>query len=104
MSKIRMLAFCLAVLLTTATCGFTASAQAKRPLVSQVVDEVQLVTLLGNTRAEVKPSNDRGPVADTLALEHMYLQLKRSPEQQQAVDELIDRLPDRWPDDRLGTW
>jgi subtilase family serine protease len=64
----------------------------KQPLITQPVDEKNLVTLVGNTRPEVIAANDRGPVADDLPLEHMYLQLKRSPAQQQAVDELIAQL------------
>ena len=69
-----------------------AQATSKQPLITQPIDEHNLVTLVGNTRAEVTPANDRGPVADDLPLEHMYLQLKRSPAQQQAVDELINQL------------
>jgi subtilase family serine protease len=66
----------------------------KRPLITQSIDENNLVRLAGNTRPEVRPANDRGPVADTLPMEHMYLQMKRSPEQQEAVQDLINRLHD----------
>jgi subtilase family serine protease len=60
----------------------------------QSIDENSVVTLQGSTRPEVCPANDRGRVADDLLMEHMYLQLKRSPEQQEGVQDLINRLPD----------
>jgi len=66
-----------------------------RPLVTQAVDENNLVTLRGNTRPEAVPGNDLGRVADDLQMEHMYLQLKRSPEQQQAAENLVNRLHDQ---------
>ena len=37
--------------------------------------------LTGNTRPEANPKNDRGPVSDSLDLEHILLQLQRSPEE-----------------------
>lgn len=71
-----------------------AQTTSKQPLITQPIDEQILVALRGNTRPEVTAANDRGRVADDLQLQHMYLQLKRSPAQQQAVDELINRLHD----------
>ncbi|HET7184318.1 MAG TPA: protease pro-enzyme activation domain-containing protein [Terriglobales bacterium] len=38
------------------------------------------------------PENDRGRVPDSLPLEHMLLQLKRSPEQEAALQQFIDEL------------
>ena len=38
-----------------------------------------LVTLRGNTRPEAKAANDRGRVSDGLTLNHMMLQLQRTP-------------------------
>jgi hypothetical protein len=58
------------------------------------VDESKLVTLSGNTRPEAKKQNDRGLVSDGLAMEHMLLQLKRSPEQERELRQLIDELTD----------
>ncbi len=37
---------------------------------------------------------DRGPVADDFPMEHMLLQLRRSPEQEQALQQLVDQLHD----------
>jgi subtilase family serine protease len=67
----------------------------KRPLITERVDEQKLITLAGNTRPEVKWAKDLGPVAEDLPLEHMYLQLKRAPEQQRALEELVARLHDQ---------
>jgi subtilase family serine protease len=63
-------------------------------LISQPINEQDLVTLAGNTRPEMTPANDRGPVADDLPLRHMYLQLKRSPEQESAATALVNQLHD----------
>jgi subtilase family serine protease len=63
-------------------------------LINQSVDESKLVTLGGNTPPEVKKQNDRGPVADSFPMEHMLLQLKRSPAQERELLQLIDELQD----------
>ncbi|MGO9272464.1 MAG: choice-of-anchor D domain-containing protein [Terriglobia bacterium] len=59
------------------------------------IDESVLVTLSGNTRPEAKAANDRGAVPDSFRLEHMMLQLRRTPQQEQAVEQFIDQLYDR---------
>jgi len=38
------------------------------------------------------PAHDRGAVPDDLMLEHMYLLLNRSPEQEQSAEELVNQL------------
>ena len=58
------------------------------------MDENKLVTLAGNTRPEATPENDAGAVPDDFSVDHMMLQLKRSPQQEQAVEKLIDELHD----------
>jgi subtilase family serine protease len=50
------------------------------------------VALEGNTHPEAQPANDRGAVANDFAMDHVLLQLKRSPEQEQALQQLIDEL------------
>ena len=59
-------------------------------LVTQNIDESRLVTLRGNTRPEAIAANDRGPVAEESRLEHLFLQLRRSAEQEQALEQYID--------------
>lgn len=53
-----------------------------------------LVTLRGNTRPEAVAKNDRGRVSDGLTLNHMMLQLQRTPEQEQAFQQFIEDLHD----------
>ena len=78
---------------------FAASAQsvhtAPRPLITQTINQASLVTLSGNTRSEANAANDRGRVDDGFAMNHMLLQLQRSPEQEQALERLIDSMHDR---------
>jgi subtilase family serine protease len=90
-SVILALSLALAALL-----GFAPAtrAQAVRQLVTQPIDERQSVELEGNTRPEANADNDRGPVADTLVLEHMQLLLQRPPETEAALTDLIERLHD----------
>ncbi len=59
------------------------------------IDESRLVTLTNNTRPEAIPANDLGRVPDEFPIEHMLLQLKRSPEQDAALDSFIAELNDR---------
>src|SRR5580658_2376588 len=61
---------------------------------SRVIDESDLVVLSHNTRPEATPSNDRGRVADSFALDHMLLQLKRSAESETALANYIQQLHD----------
>jgi hypothetical protein len=63
-----------------------------RVLVTQNVGEENRVTLQGNTRPEAKFENDRGPVADGFPMEHMLLQLRRSPEKGLELQQFIDEL------------
>jgi hypothetical protein len=73
--------------------GLMAQAQNSRGvLITQSVDESRLVTLAGNTRPEANKQNDRGLVADNLSMEHMLLQLKRSPAQERALLQYIEDL------------
>lgn len=69
------------------------AAQSHRmPRITGPIDETNLRTLAGNTRPEATVANDRGAVEDGFPMEHMLLQLQRSPEQEQAVRGLIDDL------------
>ncbi|MGO8794506.1 MAG: protease pro-enzyme activation domain-containing protein [Candidatus Sulfotelmatobacter sp.] len=64
-------------------------------LISQNVDESKLVTLAGNTRPEANKENDRGLVADDFLMEHMFLQLKRSPAQEQQLQQFVAQQEDK---------
>jgi subtilase family serine protease len=92
----------LVVLLTTAVlCSIASSAEvpttaaedSPRALITSPIDESQLVSLAGNTTAAALiPQNDRGPVADNLAFDHLLLLLKRAPETEARLEKLIDAM------------
>jgi subtilase family serine protease len=63
-----------------------------RPRMTQSINEMDRVALPGNTRPEARFANDRGPVSNNFTMEHMLLQLKRSPEQEAALQQFIDEL------------
>jgi hypothetical protein len=82
----------ISVALSSAACAQTVGAQ--RPLITQQVVESSLIQLLGNVRPEANVTNDRGRVPDSFPMEHMVLQLQRSPAQEQALRQLIEELHD----------
>ncbi len=84
----------LGLALVISLLSFAAPAGAA-PLIGQSVDENQLVTLAGSTRPEMTAANDRGPVSDTLQLQHIYMQLRRSPAQDAAAAALMEQLHTR---------
>src|SRR5216683_839955 len=63
-----------------------------RPRITESINEMDRVALQGNTRPEARLANDRGPVANDFVMDHMLLQLKRSPEQEAALQQFIDEL------------
>src|SRR6266436_10066378 len=63
-----------------------------RPRITQSINEMDRVALTGNTHPEARLTNDRGAVANNFAMDHMLLQLKRSPEQEKALQQFIDGL------------
>ncbi len=72
------------------------SAAASVPVrITEPINEAQLVTLQRNTRSEANARNDRGAVSDGFDIEHIFLLLQRSAEQEQELDKLIDELNDR---------
>ena len=95
--KLRTLALvvCACLLIPGGVFGQTAqySGGAKtRALITQTVDESRLVKITGNTRPEAIAANDRGAVADSFPLDHMWLQLKRPAELEQELVDLIDEM------------
>ena len=93
--KARMLVPSVWLAAGVLACSVLASAQTlQRRLVTQNINEQNVVRLMGNTRPEMTPANDRGPVSNDLVLEHMYLLLNRSAEQEQAAETLVNQLHD----------
>ena len=72
-----------------------AQAPPARPLITATIDDRTRVRLPGNVRAEARPANDRGRIADSVPLEHLQLLLKRSPEREQALRRYLDAVHDR---------
>ncbi len=93
---VRLCSGCaLPMLLTSALVAQSAlNAPAARVLITRPLDSSRLHRLAGNTRPEANTQNDRGKVADTFAMNHMLLQLQRSPEREQAVEAFIDQQHD----------
>jgi subtilase family serine protease len=90
--------FLCCAIVVAAIAGYQQNAGAvsqPRALITETISETELVTLAGNTRPEATAANDRGPLADSFPLEHLWLQLRRSPEREQALERYIDQLSDR---------
>ncbi len=70
------------------------SAPPARILINRPIDAARVFPLPGNTRGEANAHNDRGSVANTFTMEHMLLQLRRSPERELALRAFIDQQHD----------
>ena len=60
-----------------------------RSLVTKPVNESQMITLRGNTHPLARAEYDRGAAPGSLPMENMQLVLKRTPEQDDALNQLI---------------
>ncbi len=70
-----------------------APAGSPRSVITGPIDDSQLVTLTGNTTpAALRVQNDRGPVADNLAFDHLLLTLKPAPETEALLEKVIDEM------------
>src|SRR5215831_1877457 len=72
--------------------GAHAGLRSTQARIKQAINETNRVALRGNTRPEAVLANDRGLVANDFPMAHMLLQLKRSPEQEQALQQFLDEL------------
>ena len=66
-----------------------------RRLVTQPVDDTKLTMLRGNTHPLARAQYDQGAAPASLAMDHMLLVLKRSPEQQAALENLLAQQQDK---------
>jgi subtilase family serine protease len=87
----RLLALPAILLTCTAIGAEPFSASSSRTIISPI-DESQLIQLAGNTRFEARAANDRGRVDDSMVLRGIQLQLKRSPSQEAAAEQLADEV------------
>ncbi len=70
------------------------SLPAPRSRVLQAVDDGHRTTLSGNTHPLARAEFDQGNLADATPLHHVVLVLKRSAEQETALQQLIDQQQD----------
>ncbi len=93
---VRCLCWCALALGATSavTAQSGGNAPEARVLITRPVDSSRLYTLAGNTRSEANAENDRGKVPDAFAMQHMLLQLQRSPERELALKNFIDQQHD----------
>jgi subtilase family serine protease len=75
-------------------CLLAAQVTPARVLITAPIDGSQLHTLVGNTRGEANAGNDRGRVADSFALDHLLVELRRSPEREEALRNFIEEQHD----------
>ena len=64
-------------------------------LITQAVNSGQLITFSGSTHPLARPEYDRGPAPSSLPMQRMMLVLKRSPEQQNALNQLLAQQQDK---------
>jgi subtilase family serine protease len=65
------------------------------PRITQAINSSQMVILQGNTHPLARPAYDRGPAPSDLPMQHMLLLLKRSPQQEAALDKLLAEQQDK---------
>jgi subtilase family serine protease len=76
----------------TAFAANQAGSPAIAPRIVAAVDETKMVTVAHSTHRLAVPQYDQGAVEDSLPMQHMLLQLRRSPEQEAALKQTIDEL------------
>ncbi len=87
------LTFPFTLCLTIAGSAVLGSAQTPSDsMISGAIDDSVLVTLTGNTHPLALPRYDLGAVADSLPLQHMYLELRRSPAQEKALAAVLTAM------------
>src|ERR1019366_6255911 len=83
-----------------AVCSLPISARALSGATSapaQITDPIsdnEVISLPGNIRPEATAANDRGRVPDDVPLDHLILLLRRSPQRERALDQLLGELED----------
>jgi uncharacterized protein (TIGR03437 family) len=65
-----------------------------QPRITHDIDEAQLVTLTGNTHPLARAEYDQGAAPPDLPMERMLLLLRRSPEQEASLQQLLEEQQD----------
>src|SRR6266576_3256602 len=93
---IRLLrVICVSMLVLLSAARTLAQQAPRQPLINQPIMESQLTTLRGNTHPLARPQFDIGAAAPNLPLQRMLLVLKRSPQQDAALQKLLDDQQDQ---------
>jgi hypothetical protein len=88
--------FITSAFITSAFGQERAAMVAQRPaLITSAVDERQLTVLKGNTHPLARPEFDLGRAPASLPMNRMLLVLKRNPEQESALEKLLDDQQDK---------
>jgi hypothetical protein len=84
-------------LLLPASAAVSAQSQLPHPRsrIVQAVDDTRVTTLSGNTHPLARPEFDQGALAAATPLSRIVLILQRSPEQESALQQLIDNQQDK---------
>jgi subtilase family serine protease len=85
----------LALLCSFAALRTSAQVNAALPRITQAVSDSNLVVLRGNVHPLARPQYDRGLAPASLPMDRMLLLLKRSPQQEAALDALLAQQQDR---------
>ena len=83
---------CLAVVILMGHLCFAQVRFGSRARLVDRIDESKMVRLAGNTRPEANATNDRGAVDGSVRFDHLLLQLQRSAEQQQNLEQYLKDL------------
>ena len=92
----------LGMLTLLTLCSFSGSAVAANRAgsptaatrVVDALDEAKLVSLAGHTHPLASAKYNQGPVSESLPMEHMFLQLRRGAEQEDALQRAIAERED----------
>ena len=86
----------LALLLASAPGVLAQSSREAAVRVTQSVNESEVIARPGNIHPAVflSTTQDLGPISDDRQFDHMYLQLQRTPDQAQALQQYLDGLAD----------
>jgi len=91
----RFVYFLAFLIILAALCGTARAAQSPL-LVTSSIDEGQLVSEPRGVHPLARSEFDRGAAPDALPMERMLLVLKRSAEQQEALDKFLQELQQPW--------
>ena len=86
---------CLGFVSFFASAAAFAQQVSPQPLITQPINESQIVALRGNTHPLAQPQFDIGPAPGNLPMQRMLLVLKRDPQQEFALHKLLDDQQDK---------